>query len=500
MKGILLLITVLYWHSVILSQSIFFSRIYEPPETYWSWGRSVIPTDAGYLAISIGAGYDGGSNRNIILCFTDLEGTPYLWNNIGNPNCHYYPSHGSLHHIEGKGYALTATLEIDSLRIGKLILVDYSGDMRWSKTFSDDITGDTTAIILRTSILANNDDFIIVGSLYGPSGNNGNYFIIRADSSGNQKWQNSFGSSANEELRSIAEMPNGDLVFGGYQVEDNLIRDPVVIRTDSNGNIIWQKVFGGVYTDASPKIAIANDSNILIGFAQGYSEPVIGLSYRVLTFMKLDVFGDTIWCKQSGDTLLGNFVAKMIVLDNGNFVAMGTTQIEPNVYSRAFLYKLTDNGDSLWYKRYLYTTQTITNSIQDFELANDNGFILCGGIFTETPAFAEQMWLLKVDSNGCDTCGTGVGIRPWNISEYLSFGIYPNPSSHSMNIRYPLSETRNSIFIYDMFGRLMDEIIIPSGQDENKVDVSRYRDGIYVAVLRNEEKTLGREMFVVKKK
>ena len=223
--------------------------------------------------------------------------------------------------------------------------------------------------------------------------------------------------------------------------------------------------------------------------------------------MKLDENGDTIWCKQSGDTLLGNFVAKMIVLDDGNFVAMGTTQIDPNIYSRTFLYKWTDNGDSLWYKRYLYSTQTITNSIEDFELANDNGFIMCGGIFTETPVFAEQMWLLKVDSNGCDTCGTGVGIRPGSSIEYFRFKIYPNPSSHYLNIRYPIlrqaqdrsSDIRDLIFIYDMFGRLMDEIIVPSGQEESRVDISNYPDGIYVAVLRNEEKILGREKFVVKK-
>jgi hypothetical protein len=45
----------------------------------------------------------------------------------------------------------------------------------------------------------------------------------------------------------------------------------------------------------------------------------------------------------------------------------------------------------------------------------------------------------------------------------------------------------------------MDEIIVPSGQEESQVDVSGYPDGVYIAVLKNKEKILGREKFVVKR-
>ena len=101
-----------------------------------------------------------------------------------------------------------------------------------------------------------------------------------------------------------------------------------------------------------------------------------------------------------------------------------------------------------------------------------------------------------ITQEGCDII---VGIHDYQepaVEEDL-MEVYPNPSSHFVNIRYSILDTRYSLFIYDMFGRLMDEIIVPRGQDETQIDISDYPDGIYITVLRNDEKVLGRKKFVV---
>ncbi|MCD4723467.1 MAG: T9SS type A sorting domain-containing protein [Bacteroidales bacterium] len=53
------------------------------------------------------------------------------------------------------------------------------------------------------------------------------------------------------------------------------------------------------------------------------------------------------------------------------------------------------------------------------------------------------------------------------------------------------------MLIYDIWGRQQEEMQIPKGQEQVKIDVSTYPAGIYFAVLRNEKEILGRRKFVV---
>ena len=93
--------------------------------------------------------------------------------------------------------------------------------------------------------------------------------------------------------------------------------------------------------------------------------------------------------------------------------------------------------------------------------------------------------------------------------------IFPNPASTEINIRYStlrqaqdkLSDIRSfdkfrtsySILIYDMFGRKVDELLIPERHSQISVDVSEYPAGIYMAVLKNENSPVAQQKFVVSK-
>ncbi len=82
--------------------------------------------------------------------------------------------------------------------------------------------------------------------------------------------------------------------------------------------------------------------------------------------------------------------------------------------------------------------------------------------------------------------------------------IFPNPASVEIYCRlqiaspaYGGADCRSSLFIYDMYGKNQEEIQIPKGQEQLRIDVSNYPDGIYIAVLKNEKGIVGRRKFVV---
>jgi hypothetical protein len=75
--------------------------------------------------------------------------------------------------------------------------------------------------------------------------------------------------------------------------------------------------------------------------------------------------------------------------------------------------------------------------------------------------------------------------------------IFPIPSSLEINCRLQIADCRSLLFIYDMVGRKQDDIQIPEGQSLQRIDISNYPAGIYLAVLKNEKGIVGRRKFVV---
>ncbi len=86
--------------------------------------------------------------------------------------------------------------------------------------------------------------------------------------------------------------------------------------------------------------------------------------------------------------------------------------------------------------------------------------------------------------------------------------IFPNPSSLEIYCRMSVVDClsagasakagRFSMFIYDMYGKNQEEIPIPKGQEQLRIDVSNYPAGIYIAVLKNKKGIVGQSKFVVR--
>ena len=133
------------------------------------------------------------------------------------------------------------------------------------------------------------------------------YWVIKLNALGNIVWQNSIGGSGSENLRSLIEMPDGSIILGGSSSSgisgDKTLasfgsNDYWVVKLSAVGNILWQKVFGGVGHDELTCMEKSFDNNILIG---GYStsgvsgnktEASISYDYWIL---KLNTAGDILW-------------------------------------------------------------------------------------------------------------------------------------------------------------------------------------------------------------
>jgi hypothetical protein len=86
------------------------------------------------------------------------------------------------------------------------------------------------------------------------------------------------------------------------------------------------------------------------------------------------------------------------------------------------------------------------------------------------------------------------------LPEEKNFMIYPNPAEKQtvFKIRSTRNEVPMKIRLYDIFGREVKVVDLPSGQKDFCMDVSDLPEGIYVASVVSEDRILGRVKLVVK--
>lgn len=356
--------------------------------------------------------------------------------------------------------------------------------------------------------------------------------LAKFSSNGEMEWLESYNSLdsnvTNEAGYDLTLCPDNGFLITGYCTYRDINPPhsywlkPYYLKTDSLGVFEWDMVInpdtnlpGGqawrtkINPDTtcfysalsrlhengdSPGLAKISFSGDVIGMYDMAPPNHYGKHFELVFLNDSTLAGSAIWGNQSTgvpkaiifDTL-GNIIKSSYLIDNNYMSYVRKT------YDGKLLFFTNDQDEQTYeFDAYLFKLDQELNddTIYNYPFQYDT---LCPySILSDT-----------ITQEGCDII---VGIHDYYepVTEEDLMEIYPNPARHFMNIRYTIHDIRyskpgasNSIFIYDMIGRLMEEIIVPSGQDEGQLDISHYPDGIYVAVLRDEGIVLGSKKFVV---
>ncbi len=317
-----------------------------------------------------------------------------------------------------------------------IFLVNYNEDftVNWQKNFGGN-SNDATNDLIATS----DGGFIVVGSSYsGISGNKTtpNYggadvWVIKCDVNGNKQWEKIFGGSLLDEPFKIKETNNYYLIAGssysgisGNKTSINKgSKDYWVLKIDINGNVVWDKTYGGNLYESLRDITIDNNGNIYLA---GNSTSDISGDKSQNNFdtthttgdawlVKINANGDIIWDKTYGNDS-ENFGALLALLDNyiyltfyidgyatpnsGNVTVQTTNNAIESDY---LLMKLDTAGNILWDKNYggdldeqISNITVVNHSIILTGLSNSN----ISGNKTENSKGGKDIWCLLLNKNG----------------------------------------------------------------------------------------------------
>jgi len=364
---------------------------------YQDWITKVQQTtDGGYIAIGITETYAiGGMDAWLIKTDSIGEeewnktwGGPYADIALGGQqtNDGGYIMTGATTSLEGKGTDLW------------LIKTDSNGNEQWNKTFGfGGWIYDWALFVQQTS----DDGYIITGSTMSYSAGDMDLWLIKTDSNGNEQWNKSFGGSLLDFGFVVRQIDDGYIITGGTNSFGTYgVHDAWLIKTDSNGNELWNKTYGDKKNDVSHDVWPTTEGGyIILGYTNSYGD-----NYRDFYLIKTDANGSEIWNKTydgadivSWLEVIGYSSGMCVRQISDGYILLGTTDASYGEGPLCIkMMKVDNNGNEKW-------NQTYGGFSYDegywFNETSDGGYIICGSTKScETSTF--DGWLIKTDSKG----------------------------------------------------------------------------------------------------
>ena len=161
-KRLFFILLYIFIYSIVYSQNIYFSKLYNPNNT-WSAGMSIINYGSGFISAGI-SGDPNTGNKDIIITKTDQYGNLLDWNNIGEAGFNYYPGlSGSFNRTSDNGFIIGGAIEGSNRGVGLLIKFDESANVLWEKIYGDTVSPDYSYLSIFQCKETFDGGYILVG-------------------------------------------------------------------------------------------------------------------------------------------------------------------------------------------------------------------------------------------------------------------------------------------------------------------------------------------------
>ncbi|MEO8086666.1 MAG: T9SS type A sorting domain-containing protein [Bacteroidota bacterium] len=274
--------------------------------------------------------------------------------------------------------------------------------------------------------------FILAG--YSTSGINGDktqpnwggldFWIVKTDSLGIKQWDRRFGGTADDYINYAEQTSDGGFILGGLSNSgisgdktqpSRGFNDYWIVKTDSLGNKIWDKRYGGTQDEYLTAVLQTPDGGYIIagysGSGIGGDKTQINRGYDDYWIVKTDSIGTVLWDKDFGGSDY-DFLTNLLITDDGGFLIGGSSSSPAGPDKTQNIWGATD----VW----LIKTDSLGNKLWDFDFGGtdydqvnsfcktrDSGYLLgcysasnISGNKTQNTWGQGDVWLLKISDAG----------------------------------------------------------------------------------------------------
>ena len=164
----------------------------------------------------------------------------------------------------------------------------YMGDppeTEWIKTFGGTNEEEGSCVQQTTD-----GGYIITGTT-NSFGEYDNGYLIKTDSNGNKIWDQTYGGNKADVGYSVQQTNDGGYIITGWtRSYGSGDFDVWLIKTDSNGNKLWDKTFGGINFDEGRAVKQTKDGGyIIVGVTSSF-----GMGNEDILLIKTNANGESI--------------------------------------------------------------------------------------------------------------------------------------------------------------------------------------------------------------
>ena len=378
------------------------------------FSRTVQQTlDGGYIMAESTESFGSGS-RDLYLVKADEEGNLEWAHAYGGTS---WDAGNAAQQTTDGGYILCGNTSNFGAGANDILLIktDGLGNEIWSKTYGGSNT-EVGYFVVQTT----DGGYLVAGRTESFGAGASDFYAIKTDSNGDTIWTKTYGGGGWEECMSVQETNDGGFVLVGYTKSYGEGQEDIyLVKTNINGNIEWTKVYGGTQVDFPYSVRQTFDGGYIIcartkSFGAGLGDVYI---------IKTDPQGDTLWTKVYGGSM-DEWGFDIQQARDGGFLIVGNTESFGGGKDDVYAIKIDNTGNILWTKAYGGAEMDQALAV---DTTSDGGFVISGRTFS-FGAGSYDIYLIKIDSEGnsgsCNEFSTGTIVG--NTATKVTSGSFEN--------------------------------------------------------------------------
>jgi len=271
---------------------------------------------------------------------------------------------------------VTGTDECDAL----CFMINNVGDTLWTRTYG--FEKDDAAYACAA---APDGGFVAVGRC--EIGDNPNGFILKYAVDGTLEWSKIMDGDGENYISTVKTVEDGFMMGGAITVNGDM--NFLLMKTDFFGNIIWQKNYAHAGKDNVYSIQLSDDGLLMVGKSQNTFD-----GSSAMLMIRTDMDGNSIWEVNYGGQYK-DYAAGVDQTPDGNWVVCGTLYNVLNNSQDAAVLMLSDDG--VINALHFYGAEG-DDAVRRVHRDAAGGYIVCGSI-NQTDDNADIL-LMHVDESG----------------------------------------------------------------------------------------------------
>jgi hypothetical protein len=329
--------------------------------------------------ILVGYSASRGEKSDLFLIRTDGMGN-CIWSKIfggSGEDVGYF-----VQETKDGGFIVTGSTK--SFAVGEellwLVKTDGNGSLIWDKTFGGFVSssGDGGWSVDET------DDrgFITVGYTQSLGSGRKDLWLIKTDGLGSLIWDKTFGGREDDVGMSVLQSLDGGYIVAGRTASFGKGGDDIwLLKTDSQGEELWNATFGGKQDDAGFQVVELKEGYAVVGRTESGSDK------KRIILIKVNFDGQKLWER----TYLGGSASSLQSTDDGGFAIAG--RIDNKKTGRdALLIKTDSKGIEKW----SMTSGGSLDDIGTFVVQSKDESYKLAGITSSYGLGREDAWLVKI--------------------------------------------------------------------------------------------------------